>query len=308
MKLFFPLKYFLQSLCKSKKMTCLYIILFTLCLSFTESIKAQYLKRSLPATQEITNEFCTTTAHYRAFFGAGDDSSVIIKGVTRYGCLTINKSGKSNEVKYENEEHILYILSGTGILNYSQDKVPVSKNDFMYIPGGLKFGISNPREQDLKILIMGFKLLPGGCVRKTAELMIANTDEVKFQTLASHGPTTQFQLMLGTTESTRDRLSAACQVTSLFIMDFAAGGTNNPHKHNDEEEIYFILKGLGDIVAGEKSEGGESRHPSVEGDMYFFSPKTMIGFYSGNSAEEEHAKILAVRFKYPVQSQEGPGK
>ena len=85
-------------------------------------------------------------------------------------------------------------------------------------------------------------------------------------------------------------------------MDFAASGTNNPHRHNDEEEIYLILRGHGDIVAGEKDGGGELRHSSVEGDVYFYSPKTLIGFYSGNSQEEEHARILAVRFKYPAQN------
>jgi mannose-6-phosphate isomerase-like protein (cupin superfamily) len=146
---------------------------------------------------------------------------------------------------------------------------------------------------------MGFKLIPDTCKRKSTEIMIANTDEVKFQILPSHGPTTQFQLLLGTTESTRDKLAAACQVTSLFIMDFASGGTNNPHRHDDEEEIYLILRGHGDIVAGEKEGGAELRHSSSEGDVYFYSPKTLIGFYSGNNPDEDHARILAVRFKYP---------
>jgi hypothetical protein len=113
---------------------------------------------------------------------------------------------------------------------------------------------------------------------------------------------------MGTTESNRDKLAAACQVTSLFIMDFAAGGTNNPHRHSSEEEIYLILRGYGDIVAGEKAGGGELRHPSNEGDVYFFSPKTLIGFYSGNNQNEEHARILAVRFKYPVQPQGSPAE
>ena len=104
---------------------------------------------------------------------------------------------------------------------------------------------------------------------------------------------------MGTTESTRDRLASACQVNSLFIMDFAAGGTNNPHRHSTEEEIYLIIRGKGDIVAGENSDGGEARHSSEQGDVYFFAPGTLIGFYSGNKSEEEHARILAVRFKFP---------
>jgi mannose-6-phosphate isomerase-like protein (cupin superfamily) len=117
--------------------------------------------------------------------------------------------------------------------------------------------------------------------------------------LGSHGPTTQFQLLMGTTESVRDKLASAYQVNSLFVMDFAASGTNIPHRHDKEEEIYFVLRGKGEIVAGETADKKELRIPSKEGDVYFFSPKTLIGFYSGNKEGEEHARILAVRFKYP---------
>ena len=37
--------------------------------------------------------------------------------------------------------------------------------------------------------------------------------------------------VMGTTKSTRDKLAAANQMASLFIMDFAPGGTNIPHHH-----------------------------------------------------------------------------
>jgi len=270
------------------------LILFII---FTQNAESQYLKRSLHTARDIQNELSTETAHYKPLLGAGDDSSGIIRGISRYGSLVIDSNGKSKDAKYANEEHILYILGGTGIFTSGKEKLPVSKNDFIYIPAEMKFSVSNPREQSLNIIVMGFRLPAGGC--KSSGLMIANTDEVKFQVLPSHGPTTQFQLLLGTTESTRDRLSAACQVTSLFIMDFAAGGTNNPHRHDDEEEVYLVLRGDGDIVAGEKDDGKESRYASSMGDVYFYSPKTLIGFYSKNSSEEEHARILAVRFKYP---------
>ena len=267
----------------------------------TGNVRAQYLKRSLSAATEINNEISTETAHYVPLFGAGDKNSGIIKGISRYGYLLLDPGGASKDARYENEEHILFLLGGTGILKYNNEEIPISKNDFIYIPEGTNFKISNPREQSLSVIIMGFRLLPGGCIRNTTGLMIANTDEVKFQTLPSHGPTTRFQLLLGTTESTRDRLAAACQVTSLFIMDFAAGGTNNPHRHSNEEEIYLLLRDRGDIVAGENPDGSEYKIPSGEGDVYFFSPNTLIGFYSMNSPEEEHVRILAVRFKYPVE-------
>jgi len=267
--------------------------------------KAQYLRRTLSTLPEIRIDLATQTAHYKPMFGAGDDNSNIIKAINRYGYLTIDPGGISNFVKYAEEEQVLFVLAGTGILHYDKEKVPVSKNDFMYIPVGIKFGFSNPREKSLSVIVMGFKIMPGTVIIPTVKLMIANADEVPFQVLASHGPTTQFQLLMGTTESTRDRLASAYQVNSLFIMDFAASGTNNPHRHDNEEEIYLILRGQGDIVAGETADGKELRHPSKEGDAYFFSPNTFIGFYSGNKEGEEHARILAVRSKYLKETSDG---
>jgi len=270
-----------------------------LLLATSANAESQYLKRSLSSVAEVRMEFSTPSAHYNPMFGTGDDSSDIIKGISRFGYMTVDPLGQSNIVKYADEEQVLFVLEGTGILNFNKEKVPVCKNDFIYIPFGKKFGFTNPREKKLSLFVMGFKIIPDTIRKPPTRLMIANTDEVPFQVLGSHGPTTQFQLLMGTTESIRDRLAAACRVNSLFIMDFAANGTNIPHRHDEEEEIYFILRGKGDIVAGETPDGKELHHPSKEGDAYFFSPKTLIGFYSENKEGEEHARILAVRFKYP---------
>ncbi len=279
-----------------------------LLLFFSPFVRSQYLQRTLSTISEVRIDLTTTTSHYTPMFGAGDENSGIIKAAERYGSFAVDSGGKSNIVNYSDEEIILYVMEGTGILHYSKDDIPISENDFIYIPVGTKFGFSNPRERSLSVFLMGFKIFPGTSIKPTAKLMIANTKQVPFQVLSSHGPTTQFQLLMGTTESTRDRLSAAYQVTSLFIMDFAANGTNIPHRHDKEEEIYFILRGHGDIVAGETEDKKELRHPSKEGDAYFYSPKTLIGFYSGNKEGEEHARILAIRFKYPVQLKDSAGK
>lgn len=273
------------------------MILLFLSIIIPQGTSAQYLKRSMSQLHEKTMELSTNTAHYMAMFGSGDDSSAIIKGISRYGNLVIDSLGSSNIARFPGEEEVLFILGGTGILNYGDEKIPVSKNDFMYIPAGTRFGFSNPRGKALSVIVMGFRIEPGTLIKPTPRLMIANTDEVPFQVLGSHGPTTQFELLMGTTQSIRDRLSSAYQMTSLFIMDFAAGGTNIPHKHDKEEEIYLITRGQGDIVAGESADGNKLRHPSKTGDAYFFSPNTFIGFYSGNKEGEEHARILAVRFK-----------
>ena len=142
---------------------------------------------------------------------------------------------------------------------------------------------------------MGYEIPEKTTINETQNLLIANADEVPFQVLGQHGPTTQFQLLLGTTESKRDRLAAAYQVNSLFVIDFAEGGTNIPHKHEKEEEIYFLLRGHGEMVAGETATGEEIRHTAKSGDAFFITKNTLVGFYSATKAGEEHTRILAVR-------------
>jgi uncharacterized cupin superfamily protein len=88
-------------------------------------------------------------------------------------------------------------------------------------------------------------------------------------------------------------------LTSLFIMEFLPGGTNWPHHHDREEEIYLVLQGKGQMVAGGGEDGIEGRHPAQAGDAYFFRLNCTVGFYADESASGEKARILAVRSLYP---------
>jgi mannose-6-phosphate isomerase-like protein (cupin superfamily) len=278
-------------------MKYLYIILL-LTLSGSCIVNGQdvkFLRRAVSGIPVLKSDLSGDRAFYKPVFGVGDSLPKALKGISRYGYLFIDSAGSTANVKYPGEEQILFILEGTGLLNYGGSVIPVTGNDFVYIPAGIKYGMSNPRGKTMKVIIMGFKIPDVTRISKTPHLMIANTEEVKFQVLGQHGPTTQFQLLMGTTESKRDRLAAAFQMNSLFIMDFAADGTNIPHRHAKEEEIYFVLRGTGEMVAGEDSEGKEMRFPVKEGDAFYFSPNTLIGFYSGTKEGEEHARILAVR-------------
>ena len=86
---------------------------------------------------------------------------------------------------------------------------------------------------------------------------------------------------MGQTTSKRDRLAAASEMTSLFIMDFAAGGTNIPHSHAAEEEIYLLMRGSGEIVVCRTADGQDARHSVKEGAVFLFGPGTRVGYYSG---------------------------
>jgi mannose-6-phosphate isomerase-like protein (cupin superfamily) len=276
----------------------LFIFLSSCITIVAEAQSGIFLKRTLSDIVEFKADLTTGSAKYKSIFGVGDNDYQVVKGISKFGYLTVDSGGSSNIVKYDSEEQILFIIRGTGNLYYENNTIPISKNDFLYIPAGVKYGLSNPRERTLEVMIMGFRIPAGTQIKPTPNLMIANTEEVRFQILGQHGPTTQFQLLMGTKESKRDRLAAAIQVNSLFIMDFAASGTNIPHRHDREEEIYFVLSGSGEMVAGSTSEGKEMRYPAKEGDAFYFAPGTLIGFYSATKEGEEHARILAIRSKF----------
>jgi mannose-6-phosphate isomerase-like protein (cupin superfamily) len=287
---------------------CVAVLLTSIALVSDVAAAAEqvFLRRSLTGVPEHPVDLSTPTAHYKPLFGLGDPNVQVVKGIERFGELTVEPGGSSKTVSHENVEGVLFTLAGNGILRYGQDNVPINRNDFVYLPVGVEHGISNQSEKPLRLLVMGFKIPEGIKVPPTPNRMMANADDVPLQVLASHGPTTQFKLLMGTTDSKRDKLAAAQRVNSLFLMDFAPGGTNIPHRHKSEEEIYYVLRGHGDMVAGSDTAGREVRHPSRQGDAFYFGSGTLIGFYSSMEEGAEHAQILAVRWPVPAVKSESP--
>jgi mannose-6-phosphate isomerase-like protein (cupin superfamily) len=260
-----------------------------------------FLRRSVSAIQPHSDDLTAGAAGtlYRPIFGAGDPDGRQLKGIARYGELTVEPQGASAIVSYPGEEQIYFVLSGEGVLRYADEKVPLKRHDFMYLPVGVKHGVANVSSAPVRLLVMGFKIPRNVQVAPTPRLMLANAADVTPVQLASHGPTCLFKLLMGMTDSTRDKLAAANQMASLFIMEFAPGGTNIPHHHDSEEEIYYVLQGRGDMVAGGGVDGNEGRYPAKEGDAYFFRLNTTVGFYSGARPGEPKDLILAVRSRFP---------
>jgi mannose-6-phosphate isomerase-like protein (cupin superfamily) len=266
-----------------------------------------FLRRSVgdipPQPDEVTAN--ARRASYKPIFGIGDAQASQLKGVARYGELSVQPDGASAVVSYPAEEQIYYVLEGNGLLIYEDQKVPVKKDDFLYLPVNVKHGMANKSNAPVRVLVMGFKIPAGTEVPPAPKLMLANAADVPLQVLPSHGPTAQFKLLMGTTQSKRDKLAAAQKMASLFIMDFAPGGTNIPHHHDTEEEIYYILRGSGDMVAGGGADGSEGRHPAKAGDAYFIRLNATVGFYSGAKEGQEHDLVLAVRSAYPFNRMMG---
>jgi len=258
-----------------------------------------FLRRRIADVQPRPDDL-TANSHgavYRPVFGVGDSQANQLKGIARYGELTVPAGGSSALVSYPAEEQIYYILDGSGKLLYEDQKVPVKKNDFMYLPPGVSHGMA---DGPVRLLVMGFKIPSGAKVASSSKLLLANSDDVSLSPVQGHGPSVLFKLLMGTTESRRDKLAAASQMVSLFIMDFAPGGTNIPHHHETAEEIYYILRGHGDMVAGGGADGNEGRYPAKVGDAFFIRLNTTVGFYSGTQSGD-HDLVLAVRSRFPFE-------
>jgi mannose-6-phosphate isomerase-like protein (cupin superfamily) len=261
-----------------------------------------FLRRYVPDVQPQPDDLTAggKGASYRPAFGVGDSQARQLKGIARYGELSVTADGTSALVSYPAEEQIYYILQGNGTLLYEDQRVSVKKDDFLYLPVGVKHGMANASNQPVRLLVMGFKIPSSAKAPSPPKLMLANAADVSLVPVQGHGPTSLFKLLMGTTESRRDKLAAASQMVSLFIMDFAPGGTNIPHHHEMEEEIYYILRGHGDMVAGGGADGNEGRYPVREGDAFFIRLNATVGFYSGSQGGD-HDLVLAVRSRFPFQ-------
>lgn len=261
-----------------------------------------FLRRHLAEIQPKPDDLTTGArgASYKPVFGVGDPDAGRLQGVVRYGELTVLPGGASAVVSYPDEEQIYYVLEGSGTLIYGDQRTPIKKDDFMYLPVNVRHGVANESSAPLRVIVMGYRIPAGRQAPSPPALMIANADDVQLQILGGHGPTTQFKLLMGQTTSQRDKLAAASEMTSLFIMDFAPGGTNIPHSHASEEEIYLVLRGSGEMVAGQTPSGEDARHPAKQGDVFFFGPGTRVGYYSYAKEGQPHDLILAVRSRLPT--------
>jgi oxalate decarboxylase/phosphoglucose isomerase-like protein (cupin superfamily) len=174
------------------------------------------------------------------------------------------------------------------------------ESDFTYLPPGVKHSIANDSDEYLQVLVMSFKIPAKIAISApNSQPKIVNLDDVKEETVGGHPTSVLYKLLIGPRNGKRDALDEAYVVTSFFLMDFAPGGTNFPHHHQAAEEIYLVLDGNGEMVAGSGMDGIEGRFPAKVEDAYYFRPNCTVGFYNQNKPGVK-AHILAVRSRIPL--------
>jgi len=267
-------------------------------------VDPSWLHRFVPQVRDAHADLSSETCHYKAIFGEADRENRALRSVARFGEAVLEPRAKCQSVNYDRQEELYFVVKGKGMLRYGDQSYPMRSNDFTYLAPGVRHSIENNSEQSLRVVVMGFKVPSSISIESpSAEPKIVNMDELKEETVEGHPKSVLYKLMAGPRTGKRDAIDQAYVVTSLFWMDFAPGGTNFPHHHETAEEIYLVIDGQGDMVAGGGMDGIEGRHPAKAGDAYYFRANCTVGFYNQNKPGAK-AHILAVRSRIPLPQDE----
>jgi len=284
---------------KLRNLLLLFLISSSL-LAQQRKVDATWLHRHVPRLG-AGGDLATLACRYTPIFGEGDAENRILRSVARFGEISVDADDNCPSALYAREEEIYFVLEGKCLLQYGDQKFPMRANDFTYVPPGMKHTIINSSEQKSRVLVMGFKIPAKVSIGPPSQSpKIVNLDDVKEETVEGHPTSVLYKLLLGPRTGTRDAIDEAYVVTSLFWMDFAPGGTNFPHHHETAEEIYLVVDGKGEMVAGSGMDGVEGRYPAQAGDAYYFRPNCTVGFYNQNKPGAK-AYILAVRSRIPLE-------
>ena len=284
-------------------------LIFLLLISATvaaqdRTVDPTWLHRYQPDVSETRTDLSSATCHFKPMFGAGDKDARTLRSVARFGEVTIDPRGACQSVVYDRQEEIYFVLQGAGTLQFADETHSLRTNDFTYLAPGVKHGVSNNSSQPLRVLVMGFNIPQRIALSGTPQhAKIVNLDEVKEEPVQGHPTSVLYKLLVGPRSAERDAIDDAYVITSFFLMDFAPGGTNFPHHHEIAEEIYLVVDGEGEMVAGSGMDGIEGRFPAKAGDAYYFRPNCTVGFYNQNKAGAT-AHILAVRSRIPLSNEE----
>lgn len=268
------------------------------------TVDPTWLHRFVPHLSETQTDLSSPTCHYKPIFGQADADHRILRSLSHFGEVTVDAHGNCQSVLYDRKEEIYFVLQGTGSLQYADDTHPLRTNDFTYLPPGAKHGFANNSAQPLRVLVMGFHIPPRVALSAPPQhVRVVNLDDVKEEPVQGHPTSVLYKLLAGPRKAKRDAIDDAYMITSFFLMDFAPGGTNFPHHHETAEEIYLVVDGEGEMVAGSGMDGIEGRFPAKAGDAYYFRPNCTVGFYNQDKPGAK-AHILAVRSPIPLSNED----
>jgi len=216
--------------------------------------------------------------------------------VALFGELVIDPKGSCKPANYMDQDQILVVLQGSGKLGYGAEQVTLAKEDFLYVPATVTHDLRNDGVAPLTVAVMGYSTKGFRPTSPPAHALKDNIANVPLELVGSHPTSTHYRLLIGDSSQTRDRFDLGNVVTSLFLMEIDPGGTNFPHHHPREEEIYLVLDGHGEQVAGSGADGIAGRFPAGPGDAYYYRANATVGYYSAANVK---SRILCIRSWQP---------
>lgn len=294
-----------QSTCAGINLKSLLLVLLIAshCWAQDRKVDPTWLHRYVPELKSAKVGLSSESCHYQPVFGEGDPDRGILRSISRFGEVTIDPNGTCQSSSYDREEELYFVVRGNATLHYGEQTFEMHANDFTYLSPGISHSLVNRSAQPAQVIVMGFKIPTKMSLSKPAPARIVNMDDLKEETVGGHPTSVLYKLLAGPRGGKRDAIDDAYVVTSLFWMDFAPGGTNFPHHHETAEEIYLVIDGEGDMVAGGGTDGIEGRHTAKAGDAYYFRSNCTVGFYNQNK-QGAKAHILAVRSRIPLPEEQ----
>lgn len=259
-------------------------------------IDPTFLHRSLSTARESASDISTPSCHYKPLFGAGDADASATSGIARFGTVTIDPKGSCKSATYADEDQIYVVLNGSGSTSYGSEQVALAKEDFLYIPATVAHALRNDGSAPVTVAIMGYRTKGFAPTPLPAHALKDNIANVPLELVGSHPTSTHYRLLVGDVTQKRDRIDIGNIVTSLFVMEIDPGGTNFPHHHPREEEIYLVMDGHGEQVAGSGMDGIAGKFPAAMGDAYYYRANATVGYYS---APNTKSRILCIRSWQP---------
>ncbi len=161
------------------------------CAAQTErTVDPTFLVRHLSSVAAKASDITTASCAYKPLFGEGDPNSVIVRGVARFGEVTVTQGGACKAVRYRGEEQAYVIMEGAGAVRYAGNSAPLKKHDFFYLPLGVELMLS-AGASPLRVLVVGFHLAADS--GPPSQLTMANIDDIQKQTVGSHPDSVVYQ-------------------------------------------------------------------------------------------------------------------
>jgi mannose-6-phosphate isomerase-like protein (cupin superfamily) len=259
-------------------------------------IDPTFLHRTIASGREAASDISTAGCHYKPLFGQGDADANPDSGIARFAVVTVDPGASCKSVRYPGEDQIYVVLNGAGGAAYGSEQVKLAKEDFLYLPATVPHALRNTSGAAMTVAVMGYRTKGFAQGVLPPHPLKDNIANVPLELVGSHPTSTHYRLLLGDSSQTRDRIDIGSVVTSLFLMEIDPGGTNFPHHHPREEEIYLVLDGHGDQVAGSGLDGVAGRFKAGPGDAYYYRANATVGYYSAPNVK---SRILCIRSWQP---------